>query len=65
MVNYYICCMQNRWKQSTTCVYNTSYHVIFCPKYRRKVLVGDVDRRLKELIIEKCEKMKIEVKKWR
>jgi putative transposase len=29
------------------------YHVIFCPKYRRKVLVDGVDIRLKELIEEK------------
>ena len=31
-------------------VYRCSYHVVFCPKYRRRVLVGPVERRLKELI---------------
>jgi putative transposase len=29
------------------------YHIIFCPKYRRKVLVSPIDERLKELIYEK------------
>jgi len=31
-------------------VYRCSYHVVFCPKYRRRVLVGGVEARLKELI---------------
>ena len=30
-------------------VYNCQYHVVFCPKYRRKVLVNGIDERLKEL----------------
>lgn len=34
-------------------VYSCQYHVIWCPKYRRKVLTGGVPNRLKELIIEK------------
>ena len=55
--------MSNRWKQRSTCVYNTSYHIIFCPKYRRKVLVGLVATRLKELIKQKCDTMRVEVKK--
>jgi putative transposase len=34
-------------------VYSCQYHVIFCPKYRRPVLVNGIDVRLKELILEK------------
>ncbi len=34
-------------------VYSCQYHVIFCSKYRRKVLVDDVAARLKQLILEK------------
>ena len=29
-------------------VYSCKYHIVFCPKYRRKVLVNGVDMRLKE-----------------
>ncbi len=36
-------------------VYSCQYHVIFCPKYRRKVLNGAVAERLKLLILEKQE----------
>lgn len=34
-------------------VYSCQYHVVFCPKYRRKVLVPPLDTRLKALILEK------------
>ncbi len=33
-------------------VFGRHYHVILCPKYRRKVLVDGVHTRLKVLIIE-------------
>ncbi len=36
-------------------VYSCQYHVIFCPKYRRRVLNPPLDARLKELILEKQE----------
>ena len=33
-------------------VYSCQYHVVFCPKYRRKVLVDGIDTRLKEVFPE-------------
>lgn len=42
-------------------VYSCKYHVVFCPKYRRKVLVNDVDSRLKELIFQIAEEYKFDV----
>jgi putative transposase len=36
-------------------VYSCQYHVIFCPKYRRRVLNPPLDNRLKALILEKQE----------
>ena len=43
-----------RWKVSNTSVYYLGYHLIGCPKYRRPVLVGEIEHRLKELLIEKA-----------
>jgi putative transposase len=34
-------------------MYSCQYHVIFCPKYRRKVLIDAVAARLKELVLSK------------
>ena len=48
--------IQNKSKlyhSDNTYIYSCQYHVIFCPKYRRKVLTDGVDTRLKELILEK------------
>lgn len=36
-------------RSNNTVVYSCHYHVVFCPKYRRKVLVGEVGERFKEL----------------
>ena len=35
-------------------VYSCKYHVVFCPKYRRSVLVPPIDERLKQIIREVC-----------
>jgi putative transposase len=48
-------------KHNQNIVYNCHYHVVFCPKYRRKVLVNGIDGRLKELILEYVEKWQQEV----
>jgi len=42
-------------------VYSCKYHIIFCPKYRRKVLVNGVDTRLKALVSEVASDMQVEV----
>ena len=39
-----------KYKSNNNVVYSCKYHVVWCPKYRRKVLVGDIAERLKELI---------------
>ncbi len=54
--------MNDRWKSSVKAKYNIAYHLIWCPKYRRKVLVKGVDIRLKELLIEKAKSMNVEIK---
>lgn len=46
---------KKRWTYSESCVYNLSYHIIWCPKYRKPILVGDVAERLRELLFEKAE----------
>ncbi|NDV84968.1 IS200/IS605 family transposase [Bacteroides sp. 51] len=55
--------MDERWKTNPGCVYNVSYHIIWCPKYRRKLLTGEVEIRLKELLTFKSEQNGWEIKK--
>jgi putative transposase len=35
--------------------YSCRYHVVWCPKYRRKVLMPPVDARLKTILEEVCQ----------
>lgn len=55
-----------KYKSNLNVVYSCKYHVIWCPKYRRSVLIDGVDDRLKEIIQEvtneyKCEILELEV----
>ena len=52
---------KNRWKTSHTVVYNIGFHIIFCPKYRRKVLTGQVKMRLPELFKIKADELGLDI----
>ena len=41
-----------KYKSNRNIVFSCSYHVVFCPKYRRPVLVDGVDERFKEIAWE-------------
>lgn len=47
-----------KYKSNNNIVYSCKYHVVWCPKYRRKVLVGEVETRLRELIVKTCLELK-------
>lgn len=49
------------YKSNNNIVYSCKYHVVWCPKYRRKVLVGDIEARLKELIQQTCKQIKVDI----
>ncbi|EAY29434.1 IS200/IS605 family transposase [Microscilla marina] len=53
--------MEKRWKSSKNSVYNLGYHIIWCPKYRRKVLTQEIQKRLKELLLSKAKDLGIEI----
>jgi len=50
-----------KYKSNKTCLYSCQYHVIFCPKYRRKVLTENIEKRLKQLILELQKTYKYEI----
>lgn len=50
-----------KYKTDSHLVYSCQYHVIFCPKYRRSVLVDGIDQRLKDLIKSKESEFQYEV----
>ena len=50
-----------KYKSNHNVVYSCKYHVVWCSKYRRSVLINGVDVRLKELIIETCKLHNVEL----
>lgn len=52
---------RKKYKSNKNIVYSCTYHIIWCPKYRRKVLVGDVEKRLKEIINEVALELDVEI----
>jgi REP-associated tyrosine transposase len=49
------------YKSHNNVVYSCKYHVVWCPKYRRSVLVNGVDDRLKEIIQSVCTESRAEI----
>ena len=49
------------YKSNKNVVYSCKYHVVWCPKYRRKVITGKIEMRLKELIEETASAIGAEI----
>jgi len=52
---------RSKFKRNCNVVYSCQYHVVWCPKYRRKVLVGGVDERLKAILGEVAGERQAEI----
>lgn len=52
---------KTEYKSNRNIVYSCKYHIIWCPKYRRKVLVGNVEKRLKEIVNEVALELNVEI----
>lgn len=50
-----------KYKFSNTTIHSCQYHVIFCTKYRRKLLENPIGDRLKSMILEKQKEYNYEV----
>lgn len=49
------------YKSNNNVVYSCKYHVVWCPKYRRKVLINGVDERFKQIALEIANEMRFEI----
>lgn len=48
-------------ERNPTIVFDCNYRVVFCPKYRKKILKESVAIRLKELFLEKAMELKAKI----
>ena len=52
--------MEN-YRNSSHCVFDVKYHFVWCPKYRKRVLTGEVATRLRDLVRQICLANEIEI----
>ena len=52
---------EKKYKTNSHLVYSCYYHVIFCPKYRKKCLVGDVENELRKLFYKIASSYNFEI----
>ncbi len=50
-----------RYRKNAGCVSNLHYHFVWCPKYRKSVLIGPVEQALKQLLAEKADALEIQI----
>lgn len=43
-------CVNDEYVHARTCVYNVHYHIVWCVKYRRKVLTPEIEATLQEVL---------------
>ena len=49
------------YKSNNNIVYSCKYHVVFCPKYRRKILTDGIDVRFKEIAQTVADELHFEI----
>ena len=50
-----------RYRRSAGSVFSLKYHLVWCPKYRRKVLVGPVADDLRTLLHQKATELEVTI----
>ncbi len=53
--------MKQEYRTTQTTVSLINYHFVFCPRYRRKVLTGEVEKRFKEMLPEICQSIEVNI----
>ena len=53
--------MKNEVKHTSHSSYRCEYHIVFAPKYRRKVVYGPIRADIGEIIRKLCNQMKVEI----
>jgi putative transposase len=53
--------MDNRYRVNAGSVFSLKYHLVWCPKYRKRILVDTLEKRLRELLYQKAKEIKAEI----
>ena len=51
----------SKYRKNTTAAFSLKFHLVWCPKYRRKVLDDQIAARLKTLLCQKAIELNIQI----
>ena len=54
--------MNSQYNHKKGIVFLNQYHIVFCPKYRRKVLIDNIAKDLKQIFFDIAKEKDIEIK---
>jgi putative transposase len=52
---------ETRYRRNAGAVFTLKYHIVWCPKYRRKVLVEPIASRLHQLLYQKAAELEVTI----
>jgi putative transposase len=53
--------VDNRYRVNAGSVFSLKYHLVWCPKYRKRILVDVLAKRLRGLLYQKAKEIKAEI----
>lgn len=53
--------MKNELKHTAHSTYRCEYHIVFAPKYRRKVIYNEIKKDVGEIIRKLCNELRVEI----
>lgn len=53
--------MKNEIKQTAHLSYRCKYHIVFAPKYRRKIIYKELKQDIIDIFKKPCKEMKVEI----
>ena len=53
--------VDNRYRVNAGSVFSLKYHLVWCPKYRKRILVDVLAKRLRKLLYQKAKEIKVEI----
>ena len=53
--------MKNEIKRTSHSSYRCEYHIVFAPKYRRKVIYQELRKDIGEILRKLCSEMRVEI----
>jgi putative transposase len=53
--------VDNRYRVNAGSLYSLKYHLVWCPKYRKRILIDALEKRLRQLLYQKAKEIKTQI----